>query len=502
MHKIQDRLWSAHLCSCEFYALELYSALTRDAETRVDKEKKFSIYNTREIYSNTIDNKVNEIISHSLNSFRKTFKWDIGNQEIQFLKDHQYHHLINKLVDKEIISNQQINSEKLATSDYMGNIVCFGPDRAISFGHYTAIFQILRGIALNNEIKNTKIIFFDATTEISVFNEFSLLLSNIKGVEVVNLGEDRLTAGKLLQYWHSGGTEVCRSKYLKLSYQNYGVESDVAFRQKAEEETVDMDLSKKMFFYYGGKLTNLMVDHLTTPSDIRINKLFDRHKSLVCVANRDECFTGNSQPWRDSKIEKFEDSINYLLERKYQVCRINSVGKEARIKDDNFVDCVALEKISPCDQLNIINQCDYFIGLSTGITEYASQVFYKNTLYIDSACIYNSGFDSGKVIHYSKKLIISNRDILEKADQQKLLSFLFTEEWQPNNAINFGLHLEELTESEIKSGIIRFITNSIDVRNLFDLMSLCDINFKCKNSNIHASTFENLANIIKINALS
>ena len=72
------------------------------------------------------------------------------------------------------------------------------------------------------------------------------------------------------------------------------------------------------------------------------------------------------------------------------------MGKKARIKDEYFLDCVEHENIPPCDQLQIINRCDYFVGLSTGITEYAAQVFNKYTLYIDSACIYNTGFDTKK----------------------------------------------------------------------------------------------------------
>ena len=71
MHRVSGRVLSAHLCSCEYYALELYSALTSDAYARVDKEKNFTIYNTHIIYSAPNDIKANEIISNSLNSFKK-----------------------------------------------------------------------------------------------------------------------------------------------------------------------------------------------------------------------------------------------------------------------------------------------------------------------------------------------------------------------------------------------------------------------------------------------
>ena len=181
----------------------------------------------------------------------------------------------------------------------------------------------------------------------------------------------------------------------------------------------------------------------------------DTFENLVCIHVRDHYFRNDIEKknYRNSDINNYIDSIQYLIENNYKVIRMGKLGKKINFEHKNFIDYPAVDKKEDIFDLYLINKCKFFIGTQSGIIDIA-YMFNKPVYTTNMVELYSTfprkKIDRGifKKAFFKKK----NRKIL--IDEFLKLPFKYHDPQVQIDDINFI----ENNPDDILSGLIEFIS--------------------------------------------
>ena len=227
----------------------------------------------------------------------------------------------------------------------------------------------------------------------------------------------------------------------------------------------------------------------------------DFTKPIVLLITRDSAWTGPGQPWRDSHIETYKSTIDYLIEKDYSVVRLNSTGTSSKFQHKNFLDLVSIDQCSPNMQLEIISQAHCVIGADTGLTGFAQIAGGLPTLAINHPDITGHSPWS-KLLMRSKNLTVDNEKKYDLSlSKGRLIELLRgTEKWTHETLASHGLRLWDLSDYEIKQATIEFLRCIKDNNwNLKKRSSQIKLTGKNRSDILLADqTFCNLKNLLRM----
>lgn len=493
MHSISTRLGKAHYCSYLAISLEIFSSLANDTHEDISpKDHKHHATQLVEFFHETphaltasLLCKLTTEFLHSarLPSIELDAAEHIYNCYPTLFRILLHHGIIRESISSKAFYHRQLNQEKAPSQrNCLKNPAkYFGPDRCISFGHYSAIIQVLRASILINP--RVRLTFYKAPRYYSVFPDFGEILW-LPNLHIIDLEDYELSLEEILAYGQHdlrknedefGGwtSEITRKHWLRAVYKKFDYSSDLFFGCDQQQPLRQLTQTQELpFRYYSKKLSNITRERLSIPivacninSQVLsfIKNLVAANSRLILIANRDSHYTGATQPWRDSEIEKYHDAIAYLISRGYKVARINSIGQPLDLQSESFLDCSRIDGLSAYEQMCLFAHASLCIGVDTGISEYA-QVFSIPIMYIDSALSYNIGF-SGLAYHTPKALRIKDLGRLKKTSPHCLSDFLFNQCWTHSACSNLGLELFPLDKRQILDIVTSFVDSVSNFQN-------------------------------------
>lgn len=460
--EFKKRLANSHIASYYFYKLEIVSVIIYDLLK----------YKARSSYQDSPCNLHSWLISTSdqlgtyngstlfqtLSRFRNTATWDT-NFFIELIRNEGWlTKTKEKLSELKLVNINERNESMInqaRTNDNYPNV--FGPDRDISFGHYTCIFQVLRAAALLG-IKYP-FTFYRAPKTACAFSNIEIIVKN-DCVRYIDLQNDLLSWQDLTNYYKRGGSENCRRYWNDKLFDHFGIphenrlDSSYSFVQgnrglvkRASRAILSQDFREEVNMYESGNVERF----------VRMCKTDNR--PIISLTPRDSIYSGTGQPWRDTDIDKYNLTLRWLINNGYAVARVNPDGKPILFESDYLLDNT---KVKACtsDQLKLIHVSQCCIGSSTGSTEYASQLFLKPTLYIDSSVLYNTG-TLNMTAHSSKDLYVVNSEQLKRHSKDSINQFLFDSVWDLATCATFGLSLVSKEPDDILMSIQYWIKSNL-----------------------------------------
>lgn len=192
------------------------------------------------------------------------------------------------------------------------------------------------------------------------------------------------------------------------------------------------------------------------------------NKKFVCLSVRDSAYLKETFPdnnfsyhnYRDSEIETYISSIEYLLENDFFVIRMGKIVNDSLdIKHDNFLDYASSDLKNDFLDIWLMANCEFCISTSTGLDEIAD-IFRAPIVYVNALPIANySSWNPGCI--WTPKTIVSKKDMMpisidglintgaiglpERGDYQALLD-------------EKDLTYINNTEDEILDGVIEMVT--------------------------------------------
>jgi len=197
-------------------------------------------------------------------------------------------------------------------------------------------------------------------------------------------------------------------------------------------------------------------------------KSIDCNKKFVCLSIRDSAYLKETFPdinfsyhnYRDSEVETYISSIEYLLENDFFVIRMGKIVNDSLdIKHDNFLDYASSDLKNDFLDIWLMANCEFCISTSTGLDEIAD-IFRVPIVYVNALAIANySSWNPGCI--WTPKTIVSKKDMMpisidrlintgaigfpERGDYQALLD-------------EKDLTYINNTEDEILDGVIEMVT--------------------------------------------
>lgn len=325
-----------------------------------------------------------------------------------------------------------------------------------SFGNNSLLFLFLTAYVLG--LRSRSLVLYLLPQELSTFTEFpDIAKKSFTCIEVRSFVEYEFTESDVNDILKAESTDglladVMRffgnvydfgvpSRYL-YSHSHYPLNTDLSTLGYATK-LVRRKLKIPDVEYVNASLPNLPID------------FFDKPIAVVC--NRDPLYAGNGQPWRDSPIQKYLSSIQYLLALGYAVIRFNSIAEPCPVNNDYLLDLAACQTTKPLLQLHLAAFADIVIGPSTGALGFVQQLTSAPTLNIDSAGIYGHA-PFGVMINSPKRLRSLQDDTKHFQSMYNLLDAYDGDDlWSYGRLNELGLELVGLTEAEILADTIEFI---------------------------------------------
>jgi putative glycosyltransferase (TIGR04372 family) len=146
---------------------------------------------------------------------------------------------------------------------------------------------------------------------------------------------------------------------------------------------VDFDNIKK---YKNFNLDFLISNKFSKKSEDILTRLnVDRYRKIVCIHVRDSAFHNDKKrrTYRNSNIENYYGTINYLLDKGYYVFRLGLIAeKKMQIFRKNFFDLPYLISSSEIEffQFYLVEKCEFFIASESG-PQYLPWFKFKPTLF-------------------------------------------------------------------------------------------------------------------------
>jgi len=142
------------------------------------------------------------------------------------------------------------------------------------------------------------------------------------------------------------------------------------------------------------------------------------NKKFVCLSIRDSAYLKETFPhnnfsyhnYRDSEVETYISSIEYLLENDFFVIRMGKIVNDSLdIKHDNFLDYALSNHKNEFLDIWLMANCSFCISTSTGLDE-VSDIFRVPIVYVNALAIANySSWNKGCI--WTPKTIVSKKNM-------------------------------------------------------------------------------------------
>ncbi|MDA9040177.1 TIGR04372 family glycosyltransferase [Gammaproteobacteria bacterium] len=142
------------------------------------------------------------------------------------------------------------------------------------------------------------------------------------------------------------------------------------------------------------------------------------NKKFVCLSIRDSGYLKETFPhnnfsyhnYRDSEVETYISSIEYLLENDFFVIRMGKIVNDSLdIKHDNFLDYASSDLKNDFLDIWLMANCSFCISTSTGLDE-VSDIFRVPIVYVNALAIANySSWNKGCI--WTPKTIVSKKNM-------------------------------------------------------------------------------------------
>ncbi len=402
------------------------------------------------------------LINSLIDSFRTTFQAIPPNGSVSLPDATSYPYFYEALKHWDIIKIDK--TKKLSRHD---NITLYTEIRQNeilfldmlverSFGHYLRIFEWILITFLIGRC-NKPLHIFLGDPRLSTIPNLPEIIYWVPNLHLHTLTDSKIKVSLLKAYCDSGFGSNMAKEALTSLYQKTGIESEFCysketislFEKKSEDDIIlskaQQVLKKKLLA--NKKLNNSILNFFTSS---------ETNQKKIGVINRDSLYVGEGQSWRDSEISKFNKAINSCINNKYAIVRLNKVGMPVEIEHNQIID-FTMHEVSFIDQLYGMSNIDYFIGTSTGASDYPTRLFGIPSLLLDSAVVYECGF-SGQIVHAPKRIFVSNTKQLKESNLKELINFFFRGQWSLDQCNKYGLGIRPLNEDEIDEIIIRFLS--------------------------------------------
>jgi putative glycosyltransferase (TIGR04372 family) len=450
-----NTLRQSHVCAYYFYLLEITSSIAADFQCQAKSLKSRPLDLWIKSLSEFSGLEYLIVFNEILNYFLTSARWN-SSSIINIVNDKHLYNTAHCLLKLGLLTEDSLDRRIKGVRRHQNKTIprIFGPDRDISFGHYTLIIQAVRSARLTSP--RTSFIHYRPPIEFTAFPDFYKILT-FPTISRFDLGLNLITYHQLLQYYESGGSENCRDYWNNKLLSDYQIQSDNAFLPQTPASINDRKIlafanrgihSRLAFFPSTSNFHNKYVEDF-------MMRTIAANRKLICFTPRDSVYSGSGQPWRDTNIDSYQKTLIWLISMGYSIVRLNPVGEPIQLKHEFLLDNVSIKADVP-DQFKILKLSTFLFGSSTGSTEYSHQLFNKATLYLDSSVIYNTGalLDA---LHAPKKLIVENIHALCQADGDLLGQFLFGSCWSYDECKALGLALRDLSADEKLDAVKRFI---------------------------------------------
>ena len=204
-------------------------------------------------------------------------------------------------------------------------------------------------------------------------------------------------------------------------------------------------------------------EKLPKSNNKEINEIIKGDRPIALIANRDSYWVGNGQAWRDSKINEFIPTIEYLLGKGYSVIRINSYSEPLQYASPFYLDFSGNRDLTANDQILVARKASILVGGDTGIVGVCQMLSHLPTLLVNGAD-WRPHVPWGNVILAPKHLEIKDKSKIRSLETGNILEFIFPKQgiWSYDMAESHGLSVEELSPNQILEATKEFIEMAKD----------------------------------------
>ena len=165
-------------------------------------------------------------------------------------------------------------------------------------------------------------------------------------------------------------------------------------------------------------------EKLPKSNNKEINEIIKGDRPIALIANRDSYWVGNGQAWRDSKINEFIPTIEYLLGKGYSVIRINSYSEPLQYASPFYLDFSGNRDLTANDQILVARKASILVGGDTGIVGVCQMLSHLPTLLVNGAD-WRPHVPWGNVILAPKHLEIKDKSKIRSLETGNILEFIF-----------------------------------------------------------------------------
>ncbi|WP_115071196.1 TIGR04372 family glycosyltransferase [Synechococcus sp. UW179B] len=362
-----------------------------------------------------------------------------------------YPHLANVLNRYSFYTCSKPNAGKdiraIANSQFY--LIC---EQGFSFGGNRLVYMFLTYNILIDRTARLKI--YNLPEELNTFHELPhLIASEFSSISCHDIDKHRFTCEEITALHPDIGITHINKKCLPALKKQLAIESSKEasnYTSAVYPEDSDLTILEKFSRIVNQKLSlpNYQLIRRYLPYQEEFGK---RPIALIC--NRDSAYVGPSQPWRDSEIEHYDKSIEYLISEGYFVIRYNSCGKPINILNKFFLD---LSQLKSCDQklqLHLAASCKLIIGANTGVTGFAQTVSSAPTLYIDAPTLHAHS-PWLKLIGSPKRLEIMNKKLVDPGAINALIKSAM---WDYKACEDLGIKIRPHNSDSILKEVIYFL---------------------------------------------
>ena len=185
------------------------------------------------------------------------------------------------------------------------------------------------------------------------------------------------------------GTEDMCSYIDKLLTDYFGLETWRSVKDRNNLPIFPAELNDKIISHSSRVIRNKI--GLSKHKNKILEKILKtKYKSEVCnkkvaiIINRDSVYVGHGQPWRDTPIDNYIPTINYLISLGYLVIRANTIASHSSYMHDSYVDLSKSEDITSLEQIQLITEAELIIGNDTGLVGLTQMITSALTIMIDT----------------------------------------------------------------------------------------------------------------------
>lgn len=193
-----------------------------------------------------------------------------------------------------------------------------------------------------------------------------------------------------------------------------------------------------------------------------VMRFISSDKKLVLLHHRDAGFSGSGQPWRDTPLSEYKETIDMLLEKGYAVVIMNPTTLDKYAAHESILDLSRIE-FTLLDQMLLLEKGFCLIGTYSGISHWFT-VSGLPALMVNVTAIPGSGINQG-ILNVPKK-IRPNKEFhtLTSKKKEALMRCIFRCTW--DGSIHKYLNFESIRGNELRIIVEEFLGSYEDFDNI------------------------------------